>query len=84
MKAVPFKTKKPPNRKIRQSFASLLWKQNKSKIQSDFNCDNGRTGQKLFALGGVGIYWIDLALDRDKWWDLADTVVNFGLHLLTS
>jgi hypothetical protein len=26
-----------------------------------------------------GMEWIDVAQDRDKWWDLVNTVINYQL-----
>jgi hypothetical protein len=29
---------------------------------------------------GGGGNWVDLAQDRDRWWDLVTTVMNLGFH----
>jgi hypothetical protein len=33
----------------------------------------------LIEIGWVGVYWIDLAQDRDQWMALVNTVMNLRL-----
>jgi 3-oxoacyl-ACP reductase-like protein len=36
----------------------------------------GNVKIELREIGWVGMYWIDLAQDRDQWWAIANTVMN--------
>jgi hypothetical protein len=34
----------------------------------------------LQELGGVGMDWIELAQDMDRWWTLVNAVMNIAVH----
>jgi len=62
--------------KCKQGFSGKTWR--RTDCLEDGSIDE-RTILKtdLKEIGWEGIYWIDLAQDRDKWWNSMNSAVKF-------